>query len=284
MKKFIWSSYKKRPRLSFGKPKSKRMHEYTREEAVRLRQRVFLVIFFLILIYITYLLFYSNHFTIRNINISGQTEEISKAEIEETVRESLAKNHWLLFPGDNYFLAKLKSIQKTFNEKNILIEVLVKKKFPRSLNIEVKEKIGRLIWISNEQLFILELDGKITSQLQARELVNIGVPVVYDFSNTTFDLDEQLVNQHLVDLILEIYTTFNSYELPAIDLDYFKVDSPQANYVKMVTKQGFEIHLNYLLILEKQINKLKKSLLAGKIDLNNINYINLRIEDQVIYK
>lgn len=283
-KRFFWSSYQRKSGLSFGRPRSKRPFEYSREEAVQLRQRVFLGVALAIFLFIFYLWFYSEHFRIKQINISGNLGEVSQEEIKGIIEETLKKHSVFLLPGDNYFLMRTKPIERAFTQKNILAEVEIKKDFPNALNVKVKEKLGRMIWVVGEELYLLELDGKITTRLEARDLVNIGVPVIYDLSNTAFDLNQPVVNPKLVNLIAEIYTDFAGFELPVVELDYFKLDSPQANYVKIVTKRGFEIHVNYLSSLTEQLDKLKKSLLFGKIDLNKINYINLRVANQVIYK
>ena len=286
-RKFFWSNYQKKSAPyygSAGRPRSKRPFEYTREEARRFRQKVFLGGSLAIFLLIFYFWFYSDNFRIRQINIEGNLQQISAAEMRGVVEAALKKSSFFLFPGNNYFFVSRRLIEKALTDKNILAAVEIKKDFPHTLNIKVKEKLGRLIWVSGEQLYLLELSGKITGKLEARDLANIGVPVLYDLSNATFDLNQPVVNPKLVDLISQIYTDFSGFELPVMELDYFKVDSAQANYVKIVTKRGFEIHVNYLSSLAEQFDKLKKSLLFGKIDLNKINYINLRVENQVIYK
>lgn len=242
-----------------------------------------MIILVLILFYLSYLFFYSKYFRITFLNISGQSETPTE-EIESLIWQTLERHSLSIFPGDNYFLINIKRIQKKFDEQGLLVEIEVKKDFPHTLNINLKDRLGQIVWISNEQFYVVNLAGVAEKQLPIKELVNVKYPVIYDLSNTAFDLNDKLVNEQLIDLILEVYTTFGSYELPVIELDHFKVDSPEANYVKIVTKQGFEIHVNYLLSFESQMNKLRKSLVAGKIDLNKINYINLRIENQVIYK
>ena len=276
--KFSRLSYGKRRPSQLLRNRSKRTHEFDFESAVRLRKKVFVI-----LAYLGYLFFYSKYFRILYLNIS-RNSEVATEEVENFVWQALEQSRLGLFPGDNYFFVKTKRIQDKFDEQGLLVELEIKKKFPHTLNINLTDKLGQMIWISNEQFYILNLEGIIEKQLPIKDLVNVEVPVIYDSSNVLFDINQQLVNKQLVDLILESYQTFTSYELPVIDLDYFKVDSPDSNYIKIVTKQGFEIHVNYLTSFGSQINKLKQSLLVGKIDLNKVNYINLRVENQVIYK
>lgn len=249
-----------------------------------MRKRVCLAIIFLFFVYLIYLFFFSANFKITGLNLIGTAGETPTTEIEKAIWDSIHSRRFLIFPGDNYFFVSLNNIQRQFQEKNILAELSLKKKFPHALEVEVKERLGKLIWVSGEQFYVLELDGKVSSQLYIKELVNVKMPVVYNLANLPVVLGQDFVDKHLIDLMLAIYTDFSEFELPSMDLDYFKVDGPKANYVKIVTKQGFEIHVSYLSSLENQFDKLKKSLLAGKIDLKKINYINLRVENQVIYK
>jgi len=282
--KHFWSLYRKKPVRGPSLPKSRRPHEIDLESIVRMRKKVLKIIIFLIIIFLIYLFGYSDKFRIQNINITGQSSEVSNEEIKSNIERAISGSRYILLPGNNYFFVNLEAVQRYFDQNNLFIELEIDKDFPRTLNVQVKEKLGRLIWISAEQLYLLELDGRVKSQLNARELVNVGIPVVYDSSNSLFDFDQEFVNDQLIALIVEIFTTFDSYELPIIQYDYFKVDSPEANYIKLVTKQGFEIHLNYLSSVSSQLRKLKLSLLEGKIDLSKINYINLRIKNQVIFK
>lgn len=264
--------------------RSRRTYEYDQEEIVRVRKKVYLAIVVFIVLYIGYLLFISDNFKVTNIEITGETE-MPAEEAVNLAKEALSGRKFIFIPKSNYFFLSKHAVEDKIVAENILIGISLKKKFPKTLVIELEQKLGQMIWSTNERIFIINLDGKIERELPARDLVNVQVPIVYDLSNSVItEGNEKIINHNLINLIAEIYNDFDSYELPAIQLDYFKVDSSQANYVKIVTKQGFEIHVNYLSSFAGQINKLKKSLLAGKIDLNKVNYINLRVENQVIYK
>ena len=263
--------------------RSRRTHEYDQEAIVRVRKKVYLAIIVFILLYIGYLLFISDNFKVTNVEISGNAD-LPAEEVISLAKEALSGRQFIFIPKSNYFFLSKRAVEDKIVAENILIGISLKKKFPKTLIIELEQKLGQMVWSANERIFIINLDGKIERELPVRELVNVNVPVVYDLSNSVIGEEGKITNHNLISLIAEIYGDFDAYELPAIQLDYFKVDNPAANYVKIVTKQGFEIQVNYLSSFAGQIDKLKKSLLAGKIDLSKINYINLRVENQVIYK
>jgi len=282
-KKFVWSSYRQKTSAPSLRVRSKRLHEYDLESAGKVRRKVFLAVVVLAAIYLVYFLVYTKYFRFADLNVTGQTD-IDQQRVTELIWQNLHQFRGGIFPNDNYFFFSSNRIVKAFDAEALLVDLSFVKKFPHTLNVTLKQKLGHLVWISSERYYVINLEGLVEKQLPIKELVNANVPLVYDLSNTILDIGFGNVNQQLVDLILEVYATFNNYNLPAINLDYFKVDNPQANYVKIVAKEGFEIHVNYLSSLAGQLEKLKKSLAAGKIDLKGINYINLRIENQVIYK
>ena len=268
----------------FAKPRSKRPHEYTREDAVRLRRKVFFTLIIFAVVYLLYFIFYSNFFKISQINIAGQAQGLNLDKTISQVNQIIAANRAWFFAGDNFFTLKTKMLEDELNQTNVLASFKADKKFPRTLNISVEERLGRLLWVSLEQYYVLEADGLISGSLAVEMISSSTLPVIYDLSNEPVIPGETRVSDKQLALIMEAWLNLKNYDLPQIELAYFKVDSSQANYVKIVTREGFEIHLNYLAGFDSQIKKLKKSLASGKIDLNNIHYINLRIENQVIYK
>lgn len=272
-----------RKKSVFIKPKSKRPHQYLYEQAQKLRQRVLIYSLLVALFFLGYLLFYSNVFKIENIILEG-SKDFSQTEANELVAKILDSYRWLILPQNNYFLFGKSHFNKEFQEKYPFSELSIKKSFPSTLNIEIRQGINQSVWIANEQLFLIDHEGVVVRRLPFSDLSSVKIPLIYDLSNTKIEIGETALELETLKLVQDLQQNFNSYNLPKIELDYFKIDSPRANYVKLVAKQGFEIHLNTILPLIKQIYKLQKSLEAGKIDLNKISYINLRIDDQVIYK
>ena len=249
-----------------------------------MRRKVFFALIILTAVYLFYLLFYSNFFKINKINVAGQIDGLKIEEITVKINQVMVDNRTWPFTGDNYFSLKTSRLEQALNQTNALASFKADKKFPRTLNIQIEERLGRLLWVSSEQFYVLEADGLISGSLALELAASSTLPVIYDLSNAPVAPGETRVNNKQLTLIMEAWLNLKNYDLPQIELDYFKVDSAQANYAKIVTSKGFEIHVNYSTGFDAQINKLKKSLASGKIDLNNIHYINLRIANQVIYK
>ncbi len=285
-KTYIKSGYTNKSNHEFIKPQSKRTHIFEHEESSKLRRKVLLYLGLVILIYLIYFLFYSEHFKIDNLILNGNSE-ISNQELQEIIYNSIDKNSWLIFPQNNYFLLNKSRLLKDFQEKYTLDDLLIIKYQPDTLYIEISERRGSFFWKSNERYFLFNAAEEIFKEIDIQDIVNSSLPLIQDESNTEIQLGQKVLNEDMIDLIIELFYNFESYQVPIIEIESFKIAGPKTNYLKIVTKQGFEIYLNSILSLNKQLYKLKRSLEERKIDvdkLNLIEYINLRIENQVIYK
>jgi len=284
MKKlFKTSIYYRSRKLAANLPKSKRSHQYSIEDAKRLQKKVTWISIILITTFFAGFLFYSSYFKIEIINIEGNYGAADR-EVLNLIANTLDKNKALILPQDNYFLLSKKYLKKEFQKIYLLSELEIVKDFPSTINITISEKTGQSILISNEQMYLIDPSGEAVRVIPANNLNESKISVIYDLSNTPIEVGQNALELKTLELINSIQISLRELNLSLIEIDYFKIDSPKVNYVKLVTKKGFEIHFNTLLPLEKQIYKLQKSLEAGKIDLNKILYINLRISDQVIYK
>ena len=73
-KTYIKSGYTNKSNHEFIKPQSKRTHIFEHEESSKLRRKVLLYLGLVILIYLIYFLFYSEHFKIDNLILNGNSE------------------------------------------------------------------------------------------------------------------------------------------------------------------------------------------------------------------
>lgn len=268
---------------STSKPQSKRPHRFLLEQAIKLRKKVLylsLTVIFLLLIYI---LFFSSIFTINNIIINVD-EQVNYEEARNYIDNILSTRFLSIIPYSNYFFANKYYINKRFQEKYPINQLKITKRFPKTIIFTVVSSSGQSLWLTNEKVYLINRSGKIIREFLNNDLNNSNLIKIYDLSNTKLNINDNTLDQKVLNLIYQITDNFENYQLPQLLIDCFRVDSPKANYFKLVTKQGFEIHFNILQSLDDQMYKLKQSLNAGKIDLNKIQYINLRIPNQVIYK
>jgi len=290
---FSYHPYRTRLKVSKAKAgpayqrevKSKRSSEFLHEQAVRLRQRVSFYFGLIVAAYLFYFLFYSHYFTVSNFNLSGNFNQ-PQEEIIGVVKQALAeKRRWLIFPQSNYFWLSKKKLQDDFQAAYVLDELAIDKDWPNSLNLTLVDRVGQILLKGENNLYLADPDGLITREIPGKDMVNTALPTVNIHPSSTLPvLNENWLSKEMARAILEIYNDFAKYELPGVEIAGFKVDEPKENLLKIVTKQGPEIHLDIKASLNEQFYKLKRSLAAGKIDLSKAQYINLRVADQVIYK
>src|SRR3989338_449515 len=282
----IWSpKQNKKKFLSKGETvRSKRPYEYAWQNAKQIQKRVLQGIILLGIIYLFYLGLFSGLFLITQFNFNNASN-VPSPDIENTIKNNLNRRYLFGVPGNNYFLLNTERLKKNLNNEGLGLDLKIIKKFPHTLIIEAEKTITQAAWITNEEFYLIDFKGNIKQRLENYTITSGSLPIIYDLSNNPIQNDH-LDNNQLLKLIQEAANDFTSYQLPKIQLDYFKVDSINADYIKIVAKQRFEIYVNvnYERTLRSQIDKLKKSLLSGKIDLSKLEYINLRVENQVIYK
>jgi len=272
-----WQSLSDKSSKSF-----RRINQFESEK--RIKKIVKRGLLILLIIYLGYLFFFSRYFAITNINIAVENSDFNITEFNNYLKEILNKKLLLIIPRNNYFLFSKKYIENELKKNYIVEELSLEKKFPKTLNIYFKERIANLLYQTNEKIYLIDLNGNINSQVGERIILNEKrIPKITDESNSDVILNQNVITPSLISLIIDLYQKFNDY-LPNLTIKSFKITSPNPTFVKVVTVQGPEIHLNDRLSLEEQLTKLKRSLESEMIDLTKIQYINLRIKDQVIYK
>lgn len=110
------------------------------------------ILFFLI----SYLLFFSGIFDIKNVHIENNIN-LKKDELIRSVGENLSKKFAGVIPYNNYFIADEKSLESFLLEKYPMIETLaIEKRSYDTLTVSIKEKESRVIWCRFDNCFYLD--------------------------------------------------------------------------------------------------------------------------------
>jgi len=171
-------------------------------------------------------------------------------------------------------------------QKYAFDELTINKKYPDTLSLKIKEKIGRLFWQAGDKFYVIDINGTVTRHLTETHIIQkVNIPIVRDNSNSEVNIGEQLLSSELISAMVETYQLYNEYiNNDALSFISFQVDDKDDALFKVITKSGIELHMNDQLPVGEQLEKLAKVLRSNKIDLDSITYINLRITEQVIYK
>lgn len=253
--------------------------------AKSVRKKVRNYIIYILLFLIMYVLFFSTIFQIKYIEIIGN-QAINTEEIEKLIWQELDTNILLLFNRSNYWLLSINHLLKNIGNVYSFENITITKKFPNILRLQVIERLGRLIWQTQDKYYVLDGQGIATRQLREIHLIEkTDIPVILDTANQEVIIGDKILNDDLITNIIEATKIYEEYITnDKLSFKHIEIDSDDLELYKIITNSGIQIHLNDDSSAIVQLDKLKRVLDTQNIDLNGISYINLRIRDQVIYK
>lgn len=234
---------------------------------------------------------FSNVFKIKQISINGLTQ-ISQSEIQDLIQEQIKKRYLMFGFQNNLILFDADLLLKTLNKKHCFKKIIIKKKFPNKLIINILEKQYAFIWHEKDKYYFVSADHCIINEINALDIQLTKLPIIHNEAKTKIDSKKINIDISYTKYIIELFKQFNNYnqseKIQGITRDFkiekFIIDK-DVNTIKMVILNGPKIYFNIQKDLTKQINKfiaIKNQVL--KNNLLNINYIDLRLGDKVYYK
>lgn len=227
---------------------------------------------------LAWLALFSEHFKIKNLDISI-TGTINNEELKEKFWQQ-TKGRRLFFPESNYFVFNSGYLERKLRDEYNLESIKVSRGWPDKIRIEAVLKKYSLAWTEAQRYFFLDEFGNIVQETGQNDpelkkfaiVVNEGKSRIKD---KRIDIDREQLK-----FILALYA-----ELPAFNklfqYDKFIMDS-NLHTIKLATKQGPMLMFNTNESLNNQIAKLN-TVLKEKIRKNfsKKHYIDLRYGDMV---
>jgi len=260
-----------------------------REKRKRRKRKIaFLIVSSLIVsaVFITYALFFSGWFSIKQTHISGN-KEISEEAVRNSVDEYI-QGYYLLNtvrPFSNILFASSEKIEHSLREKFPAIEKINVKKnlFSKNLTIEINEREPAGIWCkdSDDKCFYFDNSGvmfKAASKFSGEVILIIEDARIRDFSlSDEFDDKELLEKIDLTKSVLDElkFIGYSNFFLPQNSFEFW-----------IKTKEGWYVYLDKETDISTQLVALKK-FLEEKISANRrqaLQYIDLRVNNRIYYK
>ncbi len=253
---------------------------------------------------------FSGHFAITKIDVARDNLHIDSAEITNQL------NH---FKGKNIFFFSRYNIQKTIKENYPEFSIIhIKKVLPHTLKIELEtheivanikayyqlpevenppdETEGMRIEEVLRDAFILienEEEEEENAPIEQKALLNRIGQAIFDqeedlglmtivIENLTQPIEDReiVIPEHKMDFILESIQYFNNTMRMVVDrIKYL----PVAREVHFVTEDDLIIWLSMEKDYKEQIDKLNVIYQAAELDKEDIDYIDLRIDEKLIY-
>jgi cell division septal protein FtsQ len=237
----------------------------------------FIILFFLIVLIsgLFYFVFLSGIFEVKNI-ILVNNRSISLQEVEKTITPAYKKN-FLGLQFNNILFFDIKEAELLLLQNySRLSSVKITKKLPDTLEIEVQEREGGLVWETGDKRYLIDIEGVVFSEC----LGESNLPKVIDSKKLPVVLNSQIVSSDFVNFVLGL-----TDKLPKEGISIVSITVPESTYDLWVkTKEGFDIYFDVTRNLDPQLAKLKVLLKEIGGERNYIQYIDLRIENKIFYK
>ena len=279
----------------------------TKKEIKKIVSKIF---FFLIAIFIvtfiSWVLFSSSIFKIKNISINIENKKYSES-INKIIATQKEQNR-LFWKQDNIFLFSknylIDSINKVSN--GFFYNIIVTKKFPNRIDVKLKERSPKIVFITDQYKFYFDEDAKmiLKSKINVPSVVipkiekevtpKKEVTVVVDTKNNEEDILKELMNNQLekdsgikaVDLRIPDNNENLKDSLSFLNKeDVFKgYNFPEVYLGQKIELKDYDINKDVILFISNLNTKLpNKSIKIKKLYLETINDLKLTVTTEVGY-
>lgn len=228
---------------------------------------------------LSYLIFFSNYFQIKDIVIANK--DFGNETLAEGIKNSITNTL-----GKNILFVDTKEISnKIINFFPELETVSIEKDYPNTLSIEFSQYplVANVINESSNlrKNYIINSVGYTIKE----NLENPSLPYIRIKSDEPVNIETPLIERNKLDYILNTITYFeDKFGMAIKEIEYKKIPRE----IHLLTERDFYIWLDMQREAEEQLKKLKKALVKLDIYKENLQYIDLRIAggsgDKIIYK
>lgn len=211
----------------------------------------------------------SNFFNV-TVTIRGN-QWIPTERIQEQVDAVLQQKVVGMFSRKNFWLFNPETanaqIEEHIQSDLAIAELETRKKFPRTIIIEVRERIPSLYWLSGSRIYTMDLDGIITQELPAVDPLK-PFPKIVDDNKRAVRLKDQMINPDLITWIFELHSiipqqslfTIEAYHVPAVAC------SKTTTITKKQTREELDSQ-NKSQSEEEKLRSIQEKLRAGEINI-----------------
>jgi hypothetical protein len=264
---FREDNYKPRRRVNYNSV----LHVTTPKKEGSWRFWLLISLLLVLLFGVVYLLFFSNFFKIKNVNIDGG-DELLKTQIKEMM--SWETEYMILFNTDNF--------QKSVTEKwDDLASVNISKQYPNTITIVLMPEIPKIVWNCGGKLYLVNDIGVVLGKIEEQERLEKynNLPVVDDLSALVFEKGDRVVGRDFVMFLESVKTNIENSIKKQIEAF---VVSETTFELRVKMKDGYVVYFDALRDPQTQVEKLNLLLNDGKVIFNE--YIDLRVPGKVYYK
>jgi hypothetical protein len=241
------------------------------------------IVFFCVTAYVIVL---SPFLRLDTLHIDG-TVDISAQSVEQFVQSELSGKYFGIIPKNNllfFSLARIESAIKTHFKKIRIADVA--RVFPHTVEVHIQERKTLLLWCSSETCFYVDEEGYAYAPVDEAQLYtrSEGFLRIIDTSAQPIGTDDPLLDREFVQFCLDIREALQQDLGIETEADSFTT-SRFSDELSLKTKEGFVLHVNVRIPLQKSIQTLRL-LLKKEISeerRQRLKYIDIRTENRVYY-
>jgi hypothetical protein len=255
---------------SYSNPYFGRQTESKPKFNTKLYVRILLVVF------LFYLIFYSDLFKIKNIEVQG-TDMINPSEIQALVQEKIMGRVWLVFPRNNLIFFNKSNLSKEINSRYLLDKLEIEKGW-RKITVRIEEKAAYLIYNNLKAQYFLDSTGAITKEMSADDVSKYSqkFPAVYVIQDVS--VGDKPVSARFVNFILEL-----DKALVIAGIKVKNYEGGGVDQVNLVSPDGWRAYFSLNIPMSQSIENLS-AILSQKLKGKKFEYVDLRSGDKVYYK
>ncbi|MCK4540413.1 hypothetical protein KAU09_04630 [Candidatus Parcubacteria bacterium] len=260
----------------FQKSKKRKRH-YASDSRILKISKFFLLGLFFFIGLTAWFVFYSNYFSIKEIEVRGGGR-INPESIKEAAWKQINDSYLAVIPQRNIFIFNKDKFKNTLENKYVFNNLLIVKKIPDKIIVEFNEKKYALILKEGDRYYYCGDRAEVISEIDnVIEVSQKDYPVIENL------IERTKIKQEQISCILKIFQVFKDYE-KEFKINKFIIDE-ELNTVKVELLNGPKIFFSTGEKIEKQINKvitIKNEKLKESFFVKE--YIDVRIGDSIYYR
>ena len=267
---------------SYGSPKAKIKKDYQIKQFVNpyfgKKKRAFntqLYIRIILVIFVVYLVVYSDLLKIRDISVSG-TNIINPEEIKDIVKEDLKQNYFLIIPENNLLFLNKEKIATDISHKFSVNKLEIKRGWQK-LKITLEEKVSSLIIYNSHNFYLSDSDGTITKEITGDEINKyLNTYPVLNIAKEQINIGDQVTNAKAINYLIDLDKNLRSDKFGVKGYESRGVDE-----ITFVASENWRVYFDVGSNVTSSIDNLLTILKQKVPDKNKLNYIDLRFGDKV---
>jgi cell division septal protein FtsQ len=240
------------------------------------------VLFFVLIISIYVVLFWTGLFKVSQPVILGATR-VSQEAVEAAVAPLIKGTRWWLIPRNALLGISSGEIASVVESVSPAIkEVEVRKELPDVLKINITEREPLAIWSAAGRFFFIDERGIAYDEIVRSESRDVSLPVIVDERHRETAQNDRVITEQALAFVRETYEGLT--RMAGVGVNFYIAPSRLAPDLILVTSEGWKVLFDATQPASVQVTTLSEVLKEQVKDRNNLEYIDLRVSGRVFVK